>query len=217
VSSGKILIIGANGSMGRRWGVILDWLRDRGERGCAWTGADVEHTPAEIRKKALMSSGVIIATPTPTHGNMILSVLNGIKAPILCEKPVTKDLKELELIKEVTEKNGTPFRMVNQYRMLADPKRIGPSFYNYFRHGNDGLYWDCLQVIGLARGDVRVDEDSPIWQCKINGKRIPFEAMDAAYVGYFQLWRREPKQPWSEIIPAHAKTAELERVHPWRK
>jgi hypothetical protein len=213
----KILIIGANGSMGRRWATILDWLRDRGQSGCEWQGVDLEHTPAEIRKKALHASGVIVATPTVTHGNMLLSVLNGIKAPVLCEKPVTKDLKELQLIKETYEKNRTPFRMVNQYRMLTNPRSIGPSFYNYFKHGSDGLYWDCMQIIGLARGECRIDDDSPIWQCKINGKRIPFEAMDAAYVGYLQLWFREPQQDWSEVLSAHIKTADLERVHPWRK
>lgn len=198
----SILIIGANGSMGQRYQAIMHYLNR------PYVCVDKDHAPKTVLDHVRNSEGVIIATPTDTHAEYIRKVLP-YKKPILCEKPVTKNVEELkELLQEIRE-SGTDFRMMYQYRLLNDPNRIGITRYNYFRHGSDGLYWDCLQIIGLARSEVTLGEDSPVWRCMLNGKALSLAHMDAAYIGYVQTWLNHPNQAPNEILDAHVKTHEF--------
>lgn len=197
-----ITIVGANGSMGRRYQAIFNYLN------IPFQALDALHTLGMVTQAVERSDGVVIATPTATHADFIRA-LAPLKKPILCEKPVVKDIAELKLLFEVLKDAGTPFRMMYQYSMLARTDRIGPSVYNYFRHGSDGLVWDCLQIIGLARGACHLREDSPVWSCKINGLRVEISHMDAAYIAYIQRWLRIPSQDPGEIIAIHEKTHAL--------
>lgn len=200
----SLLLIGANGNMGKRYSSILRFL------GKDFVGVDVGHSAAYVNEQALRSDGILIATPTDTHAGLIRKFLKHGK-PILCEKPVVKSMPEFrDLMSEIRD-SKTPFRMVNQYRMLIDSRSLGKSHYNYFKHGNDGIYWDCLQIIGLARGEVKIEETSPVWRCKINGKTIHLGHMDAAYIAYLQHWFKHTNQDLEQIISAHEKTAELEK------
>lgn len=196
----SILVIGCHGSMGRRYQAILSYL------GKPFRGVDLEHNRHYARKLAEESDGIILATPTKTHVELIREYLP-LQKPILCEKPVCKDVAELKGLMAEIKDAKTPFRMMYQYQILADSSRIGKTHYNYFRHGSDGLAWDCLQIVGLARGECRLKESSPVWSCMINGKRLSIEHMDAAYVAYVQRWLQAPKQDPCEIIAAHEKTA----------
>ncbi len=101
--------------------------------------------------------------------------------------------------------------MTYQYSLIASKDTIGKSFYNYFRHGNDGLAWDCLQIIGLARGAISLEECSPVWSCVINGRRVPLAAMDAAYIGYVQSWFKNPHQDMGLLQAIHEKTDAYEK------
>jgi hypothetical protein len=197
----SILIVGANGNMGKRYGAILTYL------GKQWSGVDAEHNRHFVLASARASEGVIIATPTATHAQVIRDVLPAGK-PILCEKPVTKNVVEL---KEILGEAKTPFRMVYQYQLMVSGSRIGRSHYDYFRHGNDGLVWDCLQIIGLSRGKPDLGEASPVWRCMINGKALNLAHMDAAYIAYVQAWLKYPKQDPGEIIAIHEKVDDFER------
>lgn len=197
----SVLIIGANGNMGKRYGSILNYL------GKEWSGVDIEHNKHYIRDVASKSEGVIVATPTDTHIRIIKDLLP-LDKPILCEKPVTKNVTEL---KELTKGLKGPFRMVYQYSILVDYIRIGRSHYDYFRHGNDGLSWDCLQVIALARGVPALGEQSPVWRCMINGKSLNLSHMDAAYIAYVQAWFRYPKHDLGEIVAIHEKVDAFDR------
>lgn len=187
--------------MGKRYKAILKYLdqtfycRDLNK----WEVSD-----EQIKEKV---DGIIIATPTETHPHYIRKCLS-FKKPILCEKPITKNITQLkELFKEIGD---APFRMMNQYKLLCEDRK-GMSFYDYYKHGNDGLVWDCLQVIGLARGDINLAGESPVWDCTINDKRIQSGYMDQAYVNYVVDWFMEPKQDSSELLEAHIKTDELKR------
>lgn len=207
----RILIIGAKGSMGQRYQAILNYL------GIESVCVDKEHNRHFIAKMAAECEGAIIATPTQTHADFIRLLLP-FKQPILCEKPVTKSVDELKALLAEIKQSKTPFRMMYQYKLLAKSDSIGKSFYNYFRHGNDGLIWDCLQIIGLARGELTLGENSPVWRCMINGKPINIRDMDAAYIGYVQLWLQKPAQDLEEILKIHEKTAQAEnhsdgRIH----
>jgi hypothetical protein len=204
----SILIVGGQGSMGRRYQAILSYL------GRPFHAVDRESSGERIRELAEKSTGVIIASPTDTHVDFIREFSN-LRKPILCEKPVTKNIEHLHEVLDLVEKNKTPFRMMYQYQMLVDRSRLGKSFYDYFRHGNDGLIWDCLQIIGLARGEVQLREVSPVWSCVVNGQKLNLQHMDAAYIAYVQRWFRDPDQNQNEIIRAHERCAESEAK--WRK
>lgn len=196
-----ILIFGCNGSMGKRYQAIFRYLS------IPTMGVDLEDTPDTRRLKTLKAEAYVIATPTDTHMGLIHELAPHRK-PILCEKPVVKSVEEIKIIRERVEKDRVPFRMMFQYSLLADPARIGKSRYDYFRHGSDGLVWDCLQIIGLARGALELKEDSPIWSCMINGKALAIGSMDAAYVAYVQRWLQDPSQDMGMIQAMHERTAE---------
>ena len=170
-----ILIIGSEGSMGKRYQAILKHLSQPFE------GWDPKHGTAPCHPEKY--SRFIIASPTDTHLGWV-KALDQYGKPILCEKPLSKDLGEVEEIL----KCKSELTMMMQYTWLFDRYSFGHSSYNYYQHGPDGLIWDCFQIIALARHEVELKEDSPIWKCVINGKPIRRGDMDEAYVGFVSAW-----------------------------
>lgn len=201
----SVLLIGSEGSMGKRYQSILRFL------GKEFVRADKQHQKKQIRAMAENSEGVIIATPTETHADFIRLTLS-LGVPVMCEKPIIKNTAELRELMKMVSSTGTKFSMMNQYKMLATRAAVGVTSYDYFRHGNDGLVWDCIQVIGLATGDVTLKEESPYWKCKINGRPLHVEHMDHAYVEYVRQWFQNPTQDLGEIVAVHEKTADFERT-----
>ena len=199
----SILIIGGKGNMGRRYRSILSYL---GKDTCV---SDIDTPPKESWRMAERSDGIIIASPTDTHTGFILSLAK-LGKPILCEKPISKDVKELAKVLRYT-RNKCPIAMVYQYGMIADTKGKGLTHYDYYHHGSDGLFWDCIQLIGLANGDLKLSETSHIWRCQINGTRINRGQMDYAYEAFISAWLRNPRQDVESLIDLHVCTSELEQ------
>lgn len=197
----QILIIGANGSMGRRYQAILRYFKK------PFVCVDADSTLERITKLAALCEGIIIATPTDTHFNYLVN-LQSLDKNILCEKPLTKNRDELEYIKSGL--SGTKLKMVMQYKTL-DTGLEGPSSYNYYNTGKDGLYWDCIQIIGLARGDVKIKGDSPTWQCTLNGQELNLSQMDLAYVEMLKDWFANPKDDMSRLFDMHQKVREMDK------
>lgn len=188
--------------MGKRYKAILKFL------GKQFYAADKEISRKDYLNIAKNSTGVIIATPTETHEEIIRDMMP-VKIPILCEKPVGMNISKLNDLIYDMQKSGTSFRMMFQYSHLIDKNRIGKTRYDYFRHGKDGLVWDCLQIIGLARGEVTLLEDSPVWSCVINGQTVDISHMDAAYVHYVQKWFSSPAQDLGFIQAIHEKVSDM--------
>ena len=199
-----IALIGSEGSMGQRYQAILNYLRQ------PYVALDkTKPQNDQIIKKALQADRIIVATPTSTHVEYLKELLPS-KKPILCEKPITKDFDELVDLHAFCARHGYSYNMVMQYKELDVPLHtIGRwSYYNYFRHGNDGLIWDCMQIIGLAQGPVWVKEESPIWECTINGKSLSLSDMDSAYVRMIRKWLTNTlDQSMDEILHVHKKVA----------
>lgn len=201
-----ILIVGHKGNMGRRYAAILNHL------GKSWTGVDVEWQAAGQKdlqyfdKSAL--EGVIVASPTDQHADHVTHFIK-YRVPILCEKPISKDLGKLKQVISECRDDEIKLDMVWQYRNLVTSTSKNPSKYDYFNHGRDGLHWDCIQIISLANGKVQLDEKSPTWDCVINGRRLHIDQMDGAYVNMVKLWLKNPKQNLGEIELAHIKVKEL--------
>lgn len=198
----SIMIIGANGNMGRRYQSILKYL------GKDFTCVDVGTDVSDLFVKYKEAEGVIIATPTNTHTRFIRDLARE-GLPILCEKPIAKDLNDLRQTLDLVKSRKTKLSMVWQYAMLSDSGATGDSVYDFYNHGNDGLVWDCIQIIGLAKGPVTLDEESPLWKCRINGKKLHIAHMNRAYVDFIKLWLGGSHTVDNAIWDAHQKTYEL--------
>lgn len=211
----SVLILGHEGNMGLRYRRILEFL------GVEWYGLDLENgqppTKDSLRRAALDAQSILIATPTPAHAFQICALAD-FDVPILCEKPLATDQRLIDLIFETCDKMQTNLSMIFQYQTLLEGKfqtdvSLG-THYNYFKHGNDTLPWDCIQILGLHKGnveDVGLFETSPIWDCVINGNRLNPGEMDLAYVTFIKRWLQDPGQDLDFIKQAH------DRVFQWKK
>ncbi len=188
-----ILLIGCKGSMGKRYEAILNFLNidfigiDKGDK---------------IPNKKF--TGCIIATPTNTHFKTLKRVSKKIKK-VMIEKPWAKTMNEVMDIVDHCKAQNVQLSMMRQYDYLIDKNSVGRSYYDYFRHGSDGIFWDCMQIIGNAKGDVILKESSPIWLCSINGHLLNIQDMDKAYVCAVNDWIKGKKQCVTTNIKMHKK------------
>lgn len=181
----KVLVVGYLGNMGRRYVSVLNYLNVK------WVGLDIYENPT-LEKLYEPISHIIIATPTDTHIGMIRHCRwHYPNLPILCEKPVSKNLDELIDL-------PMWLYMVNNYcYMPIDLTFKGPTSYNYYKSGDDGLYWDCIQLIGLANGnDITLSNTSPVWECQILGQRISAEWIDRSYISMVQDFLGKRDKVW---------------------
>jgi hypothetical protein len=201
----KVLLVGAAGNMGSRYKAVLNYL-------------GVEFSPYDITLKTTLKDAAkgcdraLICTPTDAHADSIRQVISVLKGPILCEKPITKNLRELRDLINDCAKAGCDLRMIYQYKKVyRDDGFIGPTHYDYYKSGGDGLAWDCIQLIGLARGSIRIDQKSPIWDAAINGQLLRIGLMDQAYIEYVNDWIKCPQVCVGpkEIIETHEKVQRL--------
>lgn len=187
--------------MGSRYSAILRHLGHR------VIGIDLPSTKQEIKDALKETSHVIVATPTPTHCDVLVSLFNEARSRInvLCEKPIAKSLKELNHIYDAAKKSDSELFCVNQYAHLPESQFFknvptAASYYNYFRSGPDGLFWDCFQIFALATSDVEVENYSPIWTCRINGVLIDLRNMDLSYVRMVQDFLTEKQIVWRRPV-----------------
>ena len=193
------LIIGSEGSMGKRYQAILKYLNEPFE--CLDKKGGIGKEGRSLEEY----DSFIVATPTETHHDIVCR-LGQYDKPILCEKPLSKDLKEvLSMI------NAAPkLSIMMQYRKLISKETGGLSWYDYFRHGNDGLIWDCFQIIALGTEQVNLRETSPVWRCGINGQQLSLANMDDAYIKAVDDWLHGEKISDLEMFKFHKKVKQYE-------
>ena len=204
----SVVLVGANGSMGRRYQAILKHL------GILVRCVD---TPGSISKSVRWwldgardgstdpdADAVILASPTDTHAAYIrdLALLG---KPILCEKPLSRDLAEVD---ELLRAPG-PLDMMTQYALL-DGEHTGnaETVYDFYHTGSDGLAWDCMQLIGLARGPLSITAESPVWRCLLNGRVLSLDDVGRAYVDYVQRWLEHPEGDRAQMRRLHERAAQ---------
>lgn len=195
-----VYIVGNKGNMAKRYQAILNHL------GVKHTGHDKDK-PWFYPQDA---THFLICTPTDRHIADILKCLD-FEKPILCEKPIDK---AHDLSMWFTKDKF--ITMVNQYAYISQPVAEGETYYNYFKSGADGLYWDCLNIIGLANGPVRINNTSPVWECALNGNPLTLKQVDIAYCDMLEDWLHNPVSNWDYAVAAHKKVAEME-AHRCRK
>lgn len=204
----RLLILGSNGNMGRRYASICK------QQKIPFIGVDKnDKLPTDYITHA------IVATPTDQHiiDIMKLRFRYKNKLKVLCEKPIVKlkDLSELDILKG----KHHDYYMVNQYayymESIGEIRSDGVTSYNYYNSGKDSIAWDCIQLIYLAKQRIELKNDSPVWKCTINGFHLSRELIDNCYIrmiqdftSNFAIYRR----PWGieTIIQAHKKVLEYE-------
>lgn len=194
-----VYIVGYNGNMASRYKAILDFL------GIPHVGHD-KNEP--FHYQAHVATHFFICTPTDRHLADIASCLS-FQKPIFCEKPLSKELSNLLDANDIWTSNRHLISMVNQYQEIAGTAEDEPSHYDYFKTGTDGLYWDCINIIGLAKDGCRIQNTSPEWSCTINGKSLSIAMMDQAYIDMVSRWLDDPKSNWDYALKAHAKVAKI--------
>ncbi len=184
----RIYLVGYNGNMANRYKACLNYL-------------DIDHCGVDlgdVETGAIPDcDGIIIATPTDTHINMIKRYAP-FNLPILVEKPIALDPFLL---------NGGNVHMVNQYAHCG-PFPGGETYYDCWRTGNDGLAWDCINIIGLSEKMPKLNNQSPVWKCMINGKELSLHDIDMSYVKMIDAWTRNPQSNTDYILKAHKKVRE---------
>jgi hypothetical protein len=193
--------------MGQRYWAILNGLN------CVFSGNDLDRTPNMFMNSDYLKSlhGIIIATPTETHIPLIHDIVALRKdIPILCEKPLSTDIKKLKRFMAFAKNQNLNITMVNQYKYLRRyKKRKDVTIYDYFKTGSDGLYYDCISIIALAEGSIRLYNRCPIWTCIINGRKISLSDMDKAYYDMVLDWGKNLKGDLQYILDAHEKVERL--------
>lgn len=192
----KVFISGIDGNMGRRYRAIFTSL------GHTVIGADREASYIDqayfVTNKNI--DRIVIATPTESHLDAINIFGGAVGRPMLCEKPIAKS----GLVD-----GHNPLTMINQYEYLVDKDCIGPTYFDYWNTGKDGLHWDCINIIGLAKNRVELSNVSPTWQCQINGQRLSIADMDGAYIQMCHDWIQDPKYNHKYIEHCHSRVLEL--------
>jgi len=187
----NVCIVGIQGNMGRRYKAVLDYLD------VAVSGTDINGYTYQYEENK--ADGYIIATPTSGHLLDIINLRDKNK-PILCEKPIT-----IGMLPNIGGKELVT--MVCQYQYLIDKSSVGPTYYDYFRSGSDGLIWDTINILGLAKEMPTIKNESPIWKCAINGKELSIADMDNAYIKMLMDWMKNPRSNWDFATVAHERAA----------
>ena len=107
--------------------------------------------------------------------------------------------ESLKVLKEVVAKERFNLYVVNQYQYLPGIRANatkGPSHYDYYNTGKDGKYWDCFQIIALAKDGFHIENKSPVWKCCINGVDCNLSQMDSAYVHMIDDFLGEKRHLW---------------------
>lgn len=192
------LIIGSRGNMASRYQAIFKYLE------IDTVGVDQGDDWPEMG-----FDGILIATPTATHVEVVRRAAD-YRLPILVEKPISRDMAEVDHLIGFCKAHNVRLMMVDQYNFLTRPT-TGTTLYNYFKHGSDGIFHDCTNIIAHATGDVMIGEFSPIWRCTINGAVLDVADMDRAYIDMIRNWVRNPRADLDYIAKAHRKVLEFEK------
>lgn len=110
---------------------VADAFKASAEALAAQTGAEVADAEEVIKSSSV--DAILIATPTPSHADLIEAAAKAGKA-ILCEKPVSLSVERINACLDVVEKNKSTL-------MIGFNRRFDPNFASVearLRHGDIG-------------------------------------------------------------------------------
>src|SRR5580765_2002118 len=164
----KVLVCGGLGSIGSRYAAILKYL---------------DHEPVIFDTKINSEmpedwERAIIATPSYSHYDVCKKMID-IGKPFLCEKPLSKDVKQCEELVSL-DKKQIGF-VVNNYKFITRKFPKPRIKYNFYKTGHDGLEWDCSQLIYIDP-ECQLKTISPIWSFTIGLDSIFYSELENSYL-----------------------------------
>lgn len=193
----SVLLVGGCGRIGRRYAAILRSLK---------VPFEIFDPLAPYEPSPEDHSHWIIASPTITHASWCLSAIH-LGKTFLCEKPLSIDIHECELIVDNAARANAQGFVVCNYKYVVETNlsykvhgklKPGALSYDYFNPG-DELEWAAAQLIYLDP-QVKLADKSPIWRFKINRSFVDYQVLEKSYVkmirdftsgDYSNLWTLE--------------------------
>jgi len=203
----RIAVIGGLGRMGRRYAAIL-----RRNFPFSVVQLDIKDPTMPFPESI---DACIVATPTASHYSDIELVCKSWPGvPLLCEKPVTKYWKQLEYTQAMCEEFDVDFRMVcNWSFVVSDAVRLLPKSnsvrYSNWISGEDGLFWDAIQLIYLDRSMPELSDKGDRFECQINNLSVSLGDIDLSYIRMIKQWIKDPTSLWG-IAEAQEATYKVE-------
>ena len=184
----KILVIGSEGSTGKRYCKILNDL------GCKVLRYDLQ----DIKKDLPVSDKVIIASPTDTHFGYYRRLSLHDVNNVLIEKPACDKISRL---------SSMFCKMVCNWAFVFPAMILKPGkhevLYNYHNTGNEGYWFDTCQLHILSDGTGRIINQSSSFSATINDYFITEGMIEASYSRMISAWLEAPELIWNvqDIIP----------------
>jgi hypothetical protein len=196
----RILIFGSEGSQGKRYTAICKYL------GHEVVGYDPVLSHNTIKNIIKDVDRCIIATPIDSHYKWCKWCIKH-NIPFLCEKPISKNLKEIEEIKKLCDKSKVDGRMVCNWMFTIpgfNTNEADRIFLNYFNTGKDGDY-DYIQPIYLSKGNFELKKKSPYYICQLGNIPINQYNFDISFITMLIGWLHKKELLWSmdDAIKAH--------------
>jgi Oxidoreductase family, NAD-binding Rossmann fold len=204
--SEPVLLLGGAGSIGTRYQAILKSIK------VPYLVYDAEQEDGfscngEKNLSNISFDKAIICTPTDTHMNYVSQLIH-LGKTFLCEKPLAKTEDELQT------KEDYPFGfVVCNYKFITKAYGMNPKLtYDYYKTGQDGLLFDCCQIIYLDP-ECELDNQSPLWDFTVNGHPIPYRSLELSYVQMIKsfIWNHG-KECWTLRDGVAMSRAVLERM-----
>lgn len=203
----RVLVCGNRGNMGRRYTAILNYL---GVENIGVDNGDLTPHPDTYDR-------AIIATPSDIH-MYVCEMMANLHKPFLCEKPIDKDPAKIQKLIDLCKKKRVDGRMVCNWaftgRLKFYPGENQVQYSNY-NTGKDGLAWDCIQLIYLAKGFPELSTGSPYLQAHIDGDRVHEGHIARSYKTMIDVWLQGGDDLWSleDAKKATEKTIKYMEAH----
>lgn len=206
----KIMLIGSEGSIGRRYKAVLKYLGVDVKCYDIKPGVDVESCVNDD------CDGFIVAAPTSSHVSWCRNLLIYEK-PILCEKPLGVNVLEVEELSKYAGANEFISVVDNWVHMLQVKGKTNLDLkYRNFHTGNEKLSWNLAQPIYLTKdGNLELFLDFPHLIISNVTKEKSYDAADVehSYIQMIQYWLTYKTTTWKV---SHALEMQL-ALEAWEK
>lgn len=185
-----MIIVGSSGRIAQRYKAILNYLQKD------FYSYDVNFkAPTYRREKSVQGKDIhklkdvpaFICTPSHTHYKVLEKFYVMGYRDFLIEKPLFTHHADYENARHL---KGARISGICNYKYIDGKK--GETHYNYFDAGQEKLHWNLFQIIALARNELKLESESPIWQCTLNGRKLSLEDVHKSYILQLEDFFKNP-------------------------
>lgn len=188
----RVLVLGSEGSTGKRYVAILRML------GAEVETYDIQHF--RNNRKYPRGLNAIVATPTHLHYTHCRDLLKMGYKKILVEKPFSRSVEEIQSIIDISGDSEISVVCNWKFSFFNELKHGSHVVsYNYFNHGNEKEpIWDLCQLLYLNDG-LRLDFSctSPFFTVTVDGFQISLSDMEKSYYRMLTSWIATPEKMWT--------------------